>query len=43
MMVPRDAAGKTIEQSVVVGSDEYARWVQQTCRRVSVNERAAGQ
>lgn len=29
MMVPRDAAGTTIEQSVVVGSDEYARWVQQ--------------
>ncbi len=29
MLVPRDAAGKTIEQSVVVRSDEYARWVQQ--------------
>jgi two-component system phosphate regulon sensor histidine kinase PhoR len=29
MMVPRDEAGTTIEQGVVVRSDEYARWVQQ--------------
>jgi len=40
MMVPRDAAGQTIEQSVVVRSDEYARWVQ---RRAGEFQSMSGQ
>ena len=40
MTVPRDAAGQTIEQSVVVRSDEYARWVQ---RRAGEFQSMSGQ
>jgi two-component system phosphate regulon sensor histidine kinase PhoR len=40
MKVPRDAAGTAIEQSVVVGSDEYARWVQ---RRAGEFQSMSGQ